>query len=65
MASKKKRVYRSNDNKVLAGIIGGLGDYFDFDPVILRLAWLLIVIATGFVPGLLVYLIAIFVVPKR
>jgi len=64
MASKKK-IYRSKENKVLAGIFGGLGDYFDIDPTILRLGWLVVFISTGMFPGLLVYLIAIFIVPKK
>jgi phage shock protein PspC (stress-responsive transcriptional regulator) len=64
MAAKKK-LYRSKKNKVLAGIIGGLGEYFDVDPTLLRLIWLFVFISTGMFPGLLVYLIAIFIVPKR
>lgn len=59
-----KKLYRSEDNKVVAGIIGGLGEYFNVDPVLLRLVWLLIVVATGIVPGLLVYIVALFIVPK-
>ncbi len=61
----EKRLYRSNKNKVFAGICGGLGEYFDIDPVLLRLFWLLVVIFTGVVPGLAAYIIAIFVIPKH
>ena len=60
-----KRLYRSNTNRVFAGICGGLGDYFNIDPVPLRLAWLLIVIFSGVVPGLVAYFFAIFIIPKR
>lgn len=59
-----KKLYRSQINKVWGGVIGGLGEYFDVDPVLLRLAWLLVVILTGVVPGLIVYLIALVIVPK-
>ncbi|RJP43854.1 PspC domain-containing protein [Candidatus Parcubacteria bacterium] len=59
-----KKLYRSRENRVLAGIIGGLGEYFNVDPVILRLAWLLIVVSTGVLPGVIAYLIGILVVPK-
>jgi phage shock protein C len=62
---KNKRLYRSQTNSVFAGICGGLGDYFDIDPVLLRLIWLLIVIFTGVVPGLLAYIIAIYIIPKE
>jgi len=64
MATKKK-LYKSRKNKVLAGIIGGLSEYLDVDSTLLRLGWLFIFISTGIFPGLLVYLIAIFIVPKK
>ena len=59
----KKKLYRSNKNKILAGIFGGLGEYFDVDPTILRLGWLLVSVFTGIFPGFLAYLIAILIVP--
>lgn len=61
----EKKLYRSEDDKVLAGLLGGLGEYFDIDPTILRLAYALIVLITGIVPGFIVYFIAILVVPKQ
>lgn len=61
----KKKLFKSKGNKVLAGIFGGLGDYFDIDPTILRLGWLVIFISTGMFPGLIAYFIAILVVPKK
>ena len=60
-----KKLYRSDNNKIVAGVIGGVGEYFDVDPVVLRLLSVLILIFTGLVPGLIAYLIAILVVPKK
>ncbi|OHA88903.1 MAG: PspC domain-containing protein [Candidatus Zambryskibacteria bacterium RIFCSPHIGHO2_02_FULL_43_14] len=60
-----KRLYRSNTNKIFAGVCGGLGEYFNVDPTLLRLIWLLVVIFSGVVPGLVAYFFAIFIVPKR
>ena len=60
-----KKLYRSEQNKVFAGIIGGMGEYFDIDPVLLRVIWVLILIATGVVPGLVAYVIALFIVPRQ
>ena len=60
-----KRLYRSKDNRVFAGIIGGLGEYFDVDPVLLRLGYILLVAFTVFIPGLVAYIVAIFVVPEK
>ena len=60
-----KRLYRSKKNKVFAGICGGVGEYFNVDPVLIRLIWVLVVIFTGFFPGVLAYIIAIFIVPEK
>ena len=62
---EQKRLYRSDKNKVFAGICGGVGEYFDIDPSLVRLVWLLVVVFTGFVPGFLAYIIAMLVIPKR
>lgn len=58
-----KKLYRSDDNKVLLGICGGIGEYFNIDPVIVRLI-LLALIFLGF-SGIIVYIIAAFIVPKK
>lgn len=60
-----KRLYRSRTNCKIAGICGGLGDYFDIDPTILRLVAIFVLIFTGFVPMTLVYCIAWAVIPKQ
>ena len=60
-----KKLYKSKENKVWCGVIGGLGEYFNVDPVILRVIWILIVVFTGFFPGLVAYLFAALVVPKK
>lgn len=61
----KKRLYRSSTNKVFGGILGGLGDYFDIDPVLFRVIWVFILVFTGVFPGLLVYIVALFVIPVQ
>lgn len=60
-----KKLYRSKTNKVWAGIIGGVGEYFDVDPALIRLFWVIIVICSGIFPALLAYFVALFVVPKN
>lgn len=60
-----RRLYKSKENKIIAGIIGGIGEYFNVDPVILRVIWIVVVAFTVFVPGIIVYLIAVFVVPDK
>lgn len=65
MEQQPKRLYRSGTNRIFAGICGGIGEYANIDPVLIRLVWTLVVIFTGLVPGVLAYIIAIFIVPER
>ena len=60
-----KRLYRSRENKVLAGVCGGVCEYFDVDPVLIRLVYLMVTVFTGLVPGVLCYIIAIAIVPEN
>lgn len=60
-----KRLYRSRTDRMFAGIFGGLGERFRVDPVLLRLSWILITIFTGFIPGIIAYIFAIFVIPEK
>ena len=60
---KVKRLYRSGKNKILGGVCGGLGDYFEVDPTLVRILWILFLFAGG--AGLLAYLIAWFIVPRN
>ena len=59
----KKRLVRSAESRVFAGVMGGIGEYFDVDPVLVRLIYLLATVFTGFVPGIVGYLLAVAVVP--
>jgi phage shock protein PspC (stress-responsive transcriptional regulator) len=57
------RLYRSYTDKVIGGVAGGLGDYLNIDPVIIRILFVLLVIFGG--SGILVYIILWIVVPER
>ena len=58
----KKRLYRSKKDKMLAGVCGGLAEYFDVDPSLVRLATVLLCLYAG--TGLLVYIIAAIIIPE-
>jgi len=60
-----KKLYRSKENKKLAGVLGGLGEYLEVDPAILRLTWIVLTVFSGVVPGVIAYFIALFVVPNK
>lgn len=57
----KIRLRKSSTNKILTGVCGGLGETFDIDPVLIRLAWCLLVIFAG--SGILLYIIASVIIP--
>ena len=57
-----KKLYRSETNSMLAGVCGGLGDYFGVDATLIRLGWVLISLMG---PGLIAYIIAAIIVPKE
>lgn len=61
----KKRLYKSKDDKIFAGVLGGIGEYFDIDPTILRLLYILIAVMTALFPAIIGYIIAALVVPQR
>src|SRR5262252_6507660 len=58
-----KRLMRSAVDRKLAGICGGLAEYFEVDPTLVRLLYVLVTFLTGIVPGLLVYIVAWFIMP--
>ena len=60
MSSKK--LYRSAKQRVLAGVCGGLAEYFDIDVTMVRLVWALSVLPGGI--GLILYIAAIFIIPN-
>lgn len=57
-----KRLYRTHSGKKIAGVCNGLAEYFDIDPVIIRLAWVLAILCLG--TGLIAYIVAIIVIPS-
>lgn len=62
--SPEKVLRRSRSNRVVAGVCGGLGEFFGIDPVWFRIAFLIALLPGG-VPGLLPYLIMVLIVPSE
>ena len=58
-----KRLYRSRTNRRLFGVCGGIGEYFNIDPVIVRILWILLIMAGG--SGIVGYIIACLIVPEE
>jgi len=59
-----KRLYRSGRDAMVGGVCGGLGEYFNVDPTLVRLAFVLLAFATAFFPALMLYLILWIIVPR-
>jgi phage shock protein C len=60
-----KRLTLSQTNKKIAGVCGGLGEYFDVDPTIIRLAAIVIGLITAVFPMVIAYLIAWMIIPQK
>lgn len=59
-----KTLYRSREHRVLAGVLGGLAEYTHSDPLLWRLSFVILLIATGFFPFGIAYLVAWMFVPN-
>lgn len=60
--SEMKRLQRSTSNKMIAGVCAGIANYFNLDPTIIRILYVLMVFFAGF--GILLYLILWLVIPS-
>ena len=61
----QKKLQRSDENKLIAGVLAGLADYFQQDPVLFRLAGIVLLILTGVFPGVLIYIAAWILMPLQ
>jgi phage shock protein PspC (stress-responsive transcriptional regulator) len=59
----EKRLYRSNTNKMLAGVCGGLAEYLNTDASIIRILWALSILLLG--TGLLIYIVCAIIIPNN
>ena len=59
----QKRLYKIEEGKKLCGVCGGIAEYFNIDPTLIRLAWIIFCFAGG--SGILAYIIAAIVIPSR
>ena len=58
----QKKLYRNTNNKLIAGVCSGLGEYLNIDPTVVRLIWALVGL-TG--AGIVAYLIAALIIPEK
>lgn len=61
--NSKKRLYRVEEGSKLFGVCGGIAEYFDIDPTIIRIAWAILSVFYG--AGIIAYLICALCMPKK
>ncbi len=59
-----KQLRRSNKNRMIAGVCGGIAEYFNLDPGMVRIVYVLLSILSVAFPGILVYLILWVIIPR-
>jgi phage shock protein C len=63
--SEPKRLFRSETDKQLAGVCGGVANYFGVDSTVVRVGYIFVTAISGFVPGIIAYIILAVVIPKK
>ena len=58
-----KKLYRSS-NRILAGVCGGIAEYFDIDPTLIRVAYVILSLFSVAFPGVLLYIILMILIPN-
>ena len=60
-----KKLYKSRENRIFAGVIGGLGEYFGIDPALLRIVYIGFSIFSAVFPGILTYILMVIIIPNK
>lgn len=63
MSVNYQRLYRSSNDRLVAGVCGGFAAYFELDATIVRLVWAGFTVITGILPGIVIYLLFAVIVP--
>lgn len=58
-----KKLYRSKEDKIIAGVCGGMAEYFAVDPTVVRVVFALVSLFSGFLPGVIAYIVLMLIIP--
>lgn len=61
----KKRICRDTQNKMISGVCSGIARYFDVDPTIVRLVWVVASLFTTAFPGIILYIVCALIIPEQ
>lgn len=65
MPPERRRLYRSESDRMIAGVLGGLAGYLRIEPSLTRIAYVVFTVLTGFFPGILLYLVMMLIIPPE
>lgn len=65
LAKQIKRFYRSNSNRMIAGVCGGIAEYFNMDTSLVRIIYVIISVFSAAFPGILIYIAAWIIIPDE
>ena len=65
MSSSTRPLHRSTGNRMIAGVLGGLAEYFELDPTLVRAGYVVASIVSAAFPGILVYIVLWMVIPAE
>ncbi len=60
-----KRLYKSETDKKVSGVCAGVAEYYDVDPTLVRVGYVVLTLITGVLPGLVAYVIVAAIMPKK
>ena len=65
MATYSKKLTRSRNERMLAGVCGGIAEYFDIDPTLVRVGYVFLSLISAAFPGVFVYILLAFLMPQE
>ena len=60
-----KRLYKSDSDKKISGVCGGIAEYYEVDPTLVRVGYVILTLVTAVIPGIVAYFIVAFIMPKK
>ena len=60
-----RRLYRSRDDRMIAGVCGGIAEYFGWDPTLVRVGYVLLSVFSVAFPGIIAYIVMAVIIPER
>lgn len=60
-----RKLYRNKQTRIVSGVLGGLGEWMEVTPLIVRIGYIALILLTGIIPGIALYFILHFIIPQK